>query len=137
MKIKIIAVAAILIVGALFAQPVKPSIRIAQEEGTEVWYSWTPADPDFTIIPNQDWPDGFEVARDGNDVLFHMTASEPNVYPTTITVSRNRLPVANWTGAAAIHRETTPVEWVVYRSSLDPFFGGFGDVVVYPSGENQ
>ena len=133
---KKMVVVIVLLVGALLAQPSSPVIRIAQEQGTEVFYSWTPASQDFEIdVANTVLPPGFELVRDGNDLTFHLVAGGPAVHSATVTVVRERAPydVMGWAGPKVVYRESTEVQWIVYRSSLAPFFDGWQDVVVYPS----
>lgn len=112
-----------------------PTVRIAQEQGTEVFYTWTPASPDFTIdTANSVLPPGFEVTKDGNDVSFHLVAGGPAVHQASITVITESVPgsVANWMGPKVRRTETTNIQWIVYRNSVEPFFSGLGDIVLYP-----
>ena len=138
MKTKITVMIVAFAIGAVLAQVTspKPTARIAQEQGTEVFYTWTPASPDFEIDPFLTvLPVGFVLTKDGNDLSFHLTAGGPSVQTATITVVRQQTPgdVLNWAGPKITRRETVSIEWIVYRSSIDPFFDGFGDVVLYPS----
>jgi len=146
MKRTIISVAAIVLGGllAVWAQPngtegdpvnTNEVGRIAQEQNTEVFYLW-PSTSEFVIDPNNTvLPLGFNVIKKADAMQFHLISTDPNITSAYITVIRESTPggVLDWGGPKIKTVETIEIQWIVYRKNMDPFFSGFGDILLFPS----
>lgn len=123
-------------VALMLAQPGElPPIRMAQEQNTECFLAW-PSEYDFEIDPNETvLPEGFNVYKEGNAMLFHCIAGDPNVLTGHITVTSMQVPggIFGWTGKLVEVKETRDIEWNIYRRSMSDFFNGLQDILLIPS----
>ena len=110
--------------------------RIAQEENTEMQYTWLAADSPIQIdLANTVLPEGFQVVEDGNNIKFMLRSTSPGIFAATITVTQETAPgnLTDWTGPPIRRTNTVTIPWIVYRNSMSPFLTGFGDLVLEPS----
>ena len=141
MKIKTLALIAVVLSAVMVAaqKPLSPPTAwYALEAGTSAFHSWTPADPNFEFdLAASVLPVGFLIEKtvDGN-VAMSLDPGPAGEQQAMIVVTREHEIGGSWTGPKVTQREEAVIVIIRYSSTIDPFFGGQGHVILYPSDPN-
>jgi len=115
-----------------------PTAWYALEEGSAAFHTWIPSDSNFTFnLTESLLPEGFVIAKNGGNVEMRLDPGPVGVQQAMIVVNRDKDIGGTWTGPKVTVREEAVIEIIRYSSTLDPFFGGQGHVILSASDPNE
>ena len=138
MKIRTLALIAVVLSAVIVTaqKPLSPPTAwYALEADTSAFHSWTPADPNFEFdLATSVLPVGFNIEKTvDNKVAMSLDPGPAGEQQAMIVVTREQEIGGSWTGPKVTQREEAVIVIIRYSSTIDPFFGGQGHVILSPS----
>jgi len=141
MKVKTLALIVIVLFAVMVAaqKPLSlPTAWYALEANTSAFHSWTPADPNFEFdLSTSILPVGFNIEKTvDNKVAMSLDPGPAGEQQAMVVVTRQQEIGGSWTGPKVTQREEAVIVIIRYSSTIDPFFGGQGHVILSASDPN-